>query len=46
MFEFIEKVFIGAIGFVRLSSSIAIKCASMNNQQCQHRHAIVDINSN
>ena len=46
IFSFVEKVFI--LGLTVLSSSItgALKCVSMNNQNCKVRPKIVDIDSN
>ena len=46
MFSFVKKVFV--FGLTVLSSSItdAWNCVSMNNQECEVRPKIVDINSN
>ena len=48
MFGFSKKVFIATIGFIGLNMAIAIplKCVSMNNQNCNVRPAMVNINSN
>ena len=46
MFGYIKKTFIAAIGFIGLNGHIALKCVSMNNQECRVRPAIVNINSN
>ena len=48
MFEFIKKWFFTAMitfGYSALSVN-ALKCVSMNNQECQRRSGIIDINSN
>ena len=46
IFSFVKKVFI--LGFTVLSSSItgALKCISINNQECKVRSEIVDVSSN
>ena len=46
IFSFIKKVFF--LGLTDLSSSItgALKCVSMNNQECKVRPKIVDVSSN
>ena len=48
MFGFSKKVFIATIGFIGLNMAIAIplKCVSMNNQNCNVRPTMVNINSN
>ena len=43
MFGFIKKVFIVAISFV---STNALKCVSLNNQECKIRTKTIDINNN
>ena len=46
MLSFVKKVFV--LGLKVLSSSItgALKCISMNNQECKVRSKIVDVSSN
>ena len=46
VFSFVKKVFV--LGLTVLSNGItgALKCVSMNNQECKVRPKIVDINSN
>ena len=46
IFSFVKKVFV--LGLTVLSSSItgALKCVSMNNQECKVRPEIVDVSSN
>ena len=46
MFSVVKKVFL--LGLTVLSSSItgALKCVSMNNQECKVRPKIVDVSSN
>ena len=46
IFSFVKKVFV--LGLTVLSSSItgALKCISMNNQECKVRPEIVDVSSN
>ena len=43
MFRFIKKVFVVAMSFF---SCNALKCVSMNNQECKVRPEIININSN
>ena len=43
MFGFIKKVFAVAMTFF---SCNALKCISMNNQECKTRPEIIDVNSN
>ena len=50
MFGFIKKIFTTTIAFIELngydsSLSNAMKCVSMNNQECKVRSAMVNINS-
>ena len=46
IFSFVKKVFV--LGLTVLSSSItdALKCVSINNQECKVRPKIVDVSSN
>ena len=46
IFSFVKNVFI--LGLTVLSSSItgALKCVSINNQECKARPKIVDVGSN
>ena len=46
VFSFIKKVFV--LGLTVLSKSItgALNCVSMNNQKCEVRPKIIDVNSN
>ena len=43
MFEFIKKVFVVAMLF---SNCNALKCVSINNQDCRARPEVININSN
>ena len=43
MFGFIRKVFVVAISFF---SCNALKCVTMNNQECKKRTKIININNN
>ena len=43
MFRVIKKVFVVAMSFF---SRDALKCVSMNNQECKVRSEIININSN
>ena len=43
MVRFIKKVFVAATSFF---SCNALKCVSMNNQECKVRSEIININSN
>ena len=43
MFGFIKKVFVVAISFI---SCIALRCVSINNQECRTRQDVININSN
>ena len=43
MFRFIKKVFVEAMSFF---SCNALKCDSMNNQECKIRPEIININRN
>ena len=45
VFSFVKKVFV--LGLTVLSSSItgALKCVSMNNQECKVRPKIIDVSS-
>ena len=42
MLSFILKIFIGLLSF---SGSLATKCMSLNNEQCQTRSFLIDLNS-
>ena len=46
MFIFIKKVFVAAMSCMSIFSCNALKCASMNNQECKVRPEIININSN
>ena len=46
MFIFIKKVFVAAMSYMSIFSCNALKCASMNNQECKVRPEIININSN
>ena len=42
-FRFFKKVFVAAMSFFGYN---ALKCVSMNNQECKVRTGIININSN
>ena len=48
MFGFIKKCFFTAITFINfnLSSVNSLECVSMNNQECQIRTEIINLNTN
>ena len=48
MFRFMKQVFVSAIMFVgyNLSRVNSLECISMNNQECEVRPEIVNVNSN
>ena len=43
MFEFIKKVFVATMSFF---SCNALKCVSINDQECRARPEVISINSN
>ena len=47
MFGFIKKVFIAAVSFLipNVLSVNSLECVSMNNQECNARPKIIDINN-
>ena len=46
MFSFVKKVFVFGLTVLSISITDALNCVSMNNQECEVRPKIVDINSN
>ena len=46
MFSFVKKVFFLGLTVLSSSSTGALNCVSMNNQECKVRPKIVDIDSN
>ena len=48
MFQFVMRIFVSAIMFFgcSLSSVNPLECVSINNQKCQVRPEIVNVNSN
>ena len=46
MFEFIKKCFFAAMRFLSCSVLSSLECVSMNNQECEIRPEIVNLNTN
>ena len=46
VFSFVKKVFVLGLTVLSSSTTGALNCASMNNQECKVRPKIVDVNSN
>ena len=47
MFRFMKQIFVSVIMFFSSLSSVnSLECVSMNNQKCNVRNEIVNINSN
>ena len=46
IFSFVKKVFILGLTVLSNSITVALKCGSINNQECKVRPKIVDVSSN